>query len=93
MIIEGAYLHYLSIKVLFLMIYKFWHKSCFCYFQKEDQMYLNKVEGISATFENPFVCVPQELEKLGENGQLRRPHIIFSNFGKINEKPKSSPKA
>jgi len=48
-------------------------------------MYLNKVEGLSATFENPFVCVPQELEKLGENGQLRRPHIIFSNFGKINE--------
>ena len=56
-------------------------------------MYLNKVEGLSVTFENPFVCVPQELEKLGENGQLRRPHIIFSNFGKINEKPKSSPKA
>jgi len=63
------------------------------FFQKEDQMYLNKVEGLSVTFENPFVCVPQELEKLDENGQLPRPHIIFSNFGKINEKPKSSSKA
>ena len=56
-------------------------------------MYLNKIEGQSATFENPFVCVPQELDNVDDNGHSRRQHIIFSDFGKINEKPKLNSKA
>ena len=86
-------MHLITVKVfVFKYFFKLGTNHAF-YFKKEEQMYLNKIEGLSATFENPFVCVPQELDNVDDNGHSRRQHIIFSDFGKINEKPKINSKA